>query len=160
LNLDDRVRNDLLRLPENKLMDVAAFCNSYPNVDVKYEVKEADDIAAGDVITMLIDLDRDIDDDDSEIGIVSSLHFPFRKKESWWIVIGDTSNNSLLALKRVSLKDKLSIKLEFTAPEEPGDHNLTLFCMSDSYMGCDQEYSINISVAPAADDGESSSSED
>jgi pre-mRNA-splicing helicase BRR2 len=165
LNLDDTVRNDLLCLPEREMADVATFCNSYPNIDVRYILEEADDIAAGDAITILIDLERDVDedelnDDDSGLGFVSSLHFPFRKKEGWWIVLGDTSNNSLLALKRVSLKDKISIKLEFAAPEEPGDYNLTLFCMSDSYLGCDQEYSVNLSVAPAADDDESNDSDD
>ena len=44
--------------------------------------------------------------------------------------------------------------LEFLAPEEAGDYDLTLFCMSDSYLGCDQEYSVSLSVA-AGDDSES-----
>ena len=37
------------------------------------------------------------------------------------------------------------------APDEAGDHTLTLFCMSDSYLGCDQEYSIPLSVAVGDD---------
>ena len=50
--------------------------------------------------------------------------------------------------------------LEFMAPEEPGDYNLTLFCMSDSYLGCDQEYSVPISVAVGESDDDAESSEE
>ncbi|KAI2509391.1 Sec63 Brl domain [Fragilaria crotonensis] len=166
LNLDDDVRNDLLRLPESKMADVAVFCNNYPNIDVTYAVEDADAITAGDAVTIRISLEREIDEeslDEEELaglGMVSSVHFPGTKKEGWWIVVGDTSNNSLLSLKRINLKHKLSVQLEFAAPEEPGDYNLTLFCMSDSYMGCDQEYSFNISIAPADDDGEDDSDDD
>ena len=46
------------------------------------------------------------------------------------------------------------------APDEPGDYNLTLFCMSDSYLGCDQEYSVPISVAVGESDDDESSSGD
>ena len=37
-------------------------------------------------------------------------------------------------------------------PDDPGDYNLALYLMSDSYMGCDQEYSIPLTVV--ADDEE------
>ena len=39
-------------------------------------------------------------------------------------------------------------KLEFTAPENPGDYNMILYLMSDSYLGCDQEYEIPLTVLP------------
>jgi len=64
-----------------------------------------------------------------------------------------------MSLKRVNLLRRQKTVLEFIAPDEPGDYNLTLFCMSDSYLGCDQEYSVPISVAAAeeSDDDDSSS---
>jgi pre-mRNA-splicing helicase BRR2 len=40
----------------------------------------------------------------------------------------------------------LQAKLEFNAPEDPGDYTFTLYFMSDSYLGCDQEYEINVTV--------------
>ncbi len=36
--------------------------------------------------------------------------------------------------------------MEFNAPEVPGDYNLVLFLMCDSYLGCDQEYQFNLNV--------------
>lgn len=163
LTLDDDVRNDLLRLPDDKMADVAVFCNTYPNIEVAYDVKDPDHVTAGDPVQVAVKLEREIDEEDIEeedlagLGTVSSALFPGEKKESWWVVVGDTKTNSLLAIKRVNLVHKQSVMLEFLAPEEAGDYELTLFCMSDSYLGCDQEYSLSLSVAAGDDDDESGS---
>jgi pre-mRNA-splicing helicase BRR2 len=45
------------------------------------------------------------------------------------------------------------VKLEFSAPEDPGDYSLTLYLMSDSYLGCDQEYEVAMVVVAGDDDG-------
>jgi pre-mRNA-splicing helicase BRR2 len=96
------------------------------------------------------------DEEISQLGTVSASLYPKVKKEGWWIVIGDTSTNTLYSLKRVTLQQSQNINLEFMAPDEAGDYNLTLFCMSDSYLGCDQEYEVLLSIA-AADSDESES---
>jgi len=166
LTLDDEVRNDLLRLPDDKMADVAVFCNAYPNVEVTHEVEDPDDVTAGDPVKVVVNLEREIDEEDTDedemadLGKVSAALFPGEKRESWWIVIGDAKTNSLLSLKRVNLKHKQSVSLEFLAPEEAGDYDLTLFCMSDSYMGCDQEYSVSLSVAAAEEDDGDNGDED
>mmetsp|Transcript_19011 Transcript_19011/g.19267 ORF Transcript_19011/g.19267 Transcript_19011/m.19267 type:complete len:406 (-) Transcript_19011:134-1351(-) len=164
LTLDDDVRNDLLRLPDSKMADVAQFCNAYPNIDVSYKVQDEDDVTAGDAVQILVQLEREVDDDEEEEeeedhGVVSAPLFPGKKKESWWVVVGDTKTNALYSLKRITLDVKQSVKLEFIAPEEAGDYDLTLFCMSDCYIGCDQEYSVPLSVA-AGDDSDDSDSND
>lgn len=166
LTLDDDVRNDLLQLPDDKMADVAVFCNNYPNVEVAFKVEESDSITAGDPVRVVIDLEREVDEDEMDeeelenIGKVSAPLFPGEKKEGWWVVVGDTSSNNLLSLKRVSLRLKQKVVLEFLAPEEAGDYDLTLFCMSDSYLGCDQEYSIPLSVGAAESDSEDDSDSD
>jgi pre-mRNA-splicing helicase BRR2 len=158
LTLDDDVRNDLLRLPDDKMADVAVFCNNYPNVDVSFEIQDADDVSAGDPVTMVVKLEREIEEEEmdeeevKQLGVVSAPLFPKEKREGWWIVVGDTKTNSLLSLKRISLQTTQQVMLEFLAPEEAGDYDLTLFCMSDSYLGCDQEYSIPLSVAVGESD--------
>eukprot|EP00592_Proboscia_alata_P006048 CAMPEP_0194352806 /NCGR_PEP_ID=MMETSP0174-20130528/1245_1 /TAXON_ID=216777 /ORGANISM="Proboscia alata, Strain PI-D3" /LENGTH=2344 /DNA_ID=CAMNT_0039121105 /DNA_START=159 /DNA_END=7193 /DNA_ORIENTATION=- len=163
LTLDDDVRNDLLRLPDSKMADVAQFCNAYPNIDVSYKVQDEDDVTAGDAVQILVQLEREVDDEEEEEeeehGVVSAPLFPGKKKESWWVVVGDTKTNALYSLKRITLDVKQSVKLEFIAPEEAGDYDLTLFCMSDCYIGCDQEYSVPLSVA-AGDDSDDSDSND
>ena len=163
LTLDDDVRNDLLRLPDEKMADVAVFCNNYPNIEVVFDVLDFNDITASDPVQISVKLEREVDEDDEDLqdeslfGKVAAPLFPREKKEGWWIVVGNTKTNSLLSLKRVTLQRSQKVMLEFMAPEEPGDYNLTLFCMSDSYLGCDQEYSVPISVAAGASDDDESS---
>jgi pre-mRNA-splicing helicase BRR2 len=36
----------------------------------------------------------------------------------------------------------------------PGDYNLVLYVMCDSYLGCDQEYEFNLTVVPGEDGGD------
>lgn len=160
LALDDAVRNSLLQLPDHKMADVAVFCNSYPNVDVSFNIVDAEDVVAGYPVKVVVELEREVDDDLTEedvanLGKVSAPLFPSEKKEAWWVVIGDTTTNTLMSLKRTNLRQLQKVSLEFLAPEEPGDYELTLFCMSDSYLGCDQEFSISLSVAAAGSDEES-----
>ncbi|KAG7347010.1 DEAD/DEAH box helicase domain protein [Nitzschia inconspicua] len=162
LSLDDDVRNDLLRLPEEKMADVAVFCNNYPNIEVSYEVQDQDNVTTGDPVQIAVQLEREVEEEEmteeelAKLGTVSAPLYPYDKKEGWWIVVSDTSTNTLHALKRVNLVQKQKVLLEFLAPEEAGDYNLTLFCMSDSYLGCDQEYSLNLSVAQGDDDDDDS----
>ena len=90
LSLDDDVRNDFLRLPDDKMADVAVFCNSYPNVDVTFTVEDPDDVTAGDPVEIRVKLERDIDEeemDEEELGQLSTVSaplYPKEKKEGWW----------------------------------------------------------------------------
>ena len=63
--------------------------------------------------------------------------FPGRRDENWWLVVGETSANSLLAIKRVKLGAAWKGRLDFTAPSA-GAHTITVYLMCDSYMGADQ----------------------
>jgi len=158
LTIDDDVRNDLLRLPNEKMIDVAEFCNTYPNIDVNYQVQDEDDVTAADPVQILVNLERDIEDDDiTDIGRVCAPKFPKSKQEGWWVVIGNIKTNEILSLKRTTIKMKQTVTLEFIAPEEAGDYNLMLFLISDSYIGCDQEYSMSLNVGIAESDGENES---
>lgn len=60
-------------------------------------------------------------------------------------MVGDPRTNSLLSIKRLTLQQKAKVKLDFIAPS-PGHHEYTLYYMSDSYLGCDQEYKFSIDV--------------
>jgi pre-mRNA-splicing helicase BRR2 len=74
---------------------------------------------------------------------------PQKREEGWWLVIGDPKTNTLISIKRVSLQQKTTAKLDFLAPAV-GHHSLTLYFMSDAYMGCDQEYKLTLDVHPAS----------
>ena len=62
-----------------------------------------------------------------------------------------------MSIKRLTLQQKAKFVLDFVAPR-PGKYAYTLFFMSDSYLGCDQEYKINLEIGEARSGGDDSSS--
>merc|ERR1712216_491428 len=129
---------------EQKLAALAAVCNRYPNVSLEYDVVDADEIAAGEQVQMVVKLERE---NEVELGPVHAPYYPKEKEEAWWLLVGDPKTNSLLSIKRVTLQRKANIKLEFNAPESVGKHKLTLFFMCDAWAGCDQDYELNSMLA-------------
>lgn len=95
-------------------------------------------------------------DEGAGLGAVHAPRYPKPKTEGWWLCVGDPSDNSLKAIKRVTLARRAKLKLEFDAPEEAGEYNFTLFLMCDSYLGCDQEFELELKV----EQGEEGSSSD
>ncbi|KAK3020100.1 hypothetical protein RJ639_003724 [Escallonia herrerae] len=149
VEMEDEERRDLLQMEDSYLMDIARFCNRFPNIDMAYDVLESDNVRAGEDIAMLVTLERDLEGR-TEVGPVDAPRYPKTKEEGWWLVIGDTKTNKLLAIKRVPLQRKSKVKLDFTVGE-PGKHTYTLYFMCDSYMGCDQEYTFSVDVKEAAE---------
>uniref|UniRef100_A0A7S0D2D4 RNA helicase n=1 Tax=Amorphochlora amoebiformis TaxID=1561963 RepID=A0A7S0D2D4_9EUKA len=168
LDMEDDDRVKLLGMPAAKLDDVATFCNTYPNIEVKYEILEADEITAGSRVVVQVNLERDADDEEDEeedqksyvVEPVYSKRYPVAKQEAWWLVIGDQKKNKLLSIKRVVMRKKVhTLRLDFIAPSE-GDYTFKLFFMCDSYLGCDQEFSFKIKVEEGDDDDEDEDEDD
>jgi pre-mRNA-splicing helicase BRR2 len=153
LEMEDDERRELLNMTDSQLLDIARFCNRFPNIDLTYEILDNDNVRAGDEITLQVTLERDLEGK-TEVGPVDAPRYPKAKEEGWWLVVGDTKTNMLLAIKRVSLQRKLKTKLEFAAPADAGKKSYVLYFMCDSYMGCDQEYGFTLDVKEADGDDE------
>ncbi|KAL3734464.1 hypothetical protein ACJRO7_023766 [Eucalyptus globulus] len=153
LEMEDGERQELLQMSDSQLLDIARFCNRFPNIDLTYEVLNNESVSAGDDMTLQVMLERDMEGR-TEVGPVDGPRYPKAKEEGWWLVVGDTKTNQLLAIKRVSLQRKSKVKLEFSAPSEAGKKTYSLYFMCDSYLGCDQEYNFNVNVGEAMADEE------
>ncbi|CAD7700973.1 unnamed protein product, partial [Ostreobium quekettii] len=149
IEMADKDRRDLLAMSDAQLHDVTLFCNRYPDIQLNYQLVNTQPVAAGDQVTIRVNLERE---QDGEVGSVDAPRYPKRKDEAWWLAIGDAKANQLLAIKRVNLQRKANVRLDFAAPGEPGAYNLTLYFMCDSYMGCDQEYEFDLDVGEADDE--------
>ncbi|KAK4997051.1 Pre-mRNA-splicing helicase BRR2 [Elasticomyces elasticus] len=142
-----------LGLSQRQILDAARFTNSsYPNVTLRLEVIDADAVTAGEptVIEATIDRDNDYDDEDdadangSDVPPVHAPFYPLPKSENWWLVVGEKRSNTLLGIKRVSVgRQSLKTRLEFVIPN-PGKHALTLFLVSDCYVGADLEEKFEV----------------
>jgi pre-mRNA-splicing helicase BRR2 len=65
--------------------------------------------------------------------------------------VGDNHTNTMHTIKRVAISTASKAKLQFSAPETPGDYSFTLYLCSDSYIGCDQEYEVPLTVVPTTE---------
>lgn len=128
-----------------QLSEIAKFCNNYPSIEVAYEMSE---IIADQDVNLTVTLKREIDEEDinENTGIILSVKYPYPRMENWWVVLGENTNNSIIAIKRIPLKVTANAVLTFTAPDTPGEYFYTLYIMSDSYLGCDQVYDIPINL--------------
>ncbi|EDO46714.1 predicted protein [Nematostella vectensis] len=77
--------------------------------------------------------------------------FPKVQTEGWWLVLGDTDTGELMALKRLGpVQGTTTATLSFYTPEEEGRKILTVYLMSDSYLGIDQQYDLFFEVIPSS----------
>jgi len=147
-----------LALSNEQLRDAAAFTNDkYPNVDVAFEIEDPENVTAGEPAQLSITIEREADDEEGEGAEVdTTVHAPFfpaAKAENWWLVVGDEKEKSLLAIKRVTFGRKLSTKLEYVVPSA-GRKTLTLYLMSDSYVGVDQAPTFEVEVKEGEEEEE------
>lgn len=147
MNMEDDTRNKLLSsLSQAQLMDVARACNRFPCISLEYKVHNPDDLKAGASARIVVRLARDTMEDDASLGPVYAPFYPKEKEESWWLVVGGPQN-TLVAIKRTTIaKAQVNVKLDVELGEEAGTFDYTLYLMSDSYQGCDQEYSFKLNV--------------
>ncbi|XVF24492.1 hypothetical protein REPUB_Repub13aG0132700 [Reevesia pubescens] len=158
VEMEDDERRELLQMSDLQLLDIAKFCNRFPNIDLSYEVIDSGNGRAGEDVTLQVTLERDLEGR-TEVGPVDAARYPKAKEEGWWLVVGDTKSNQLLAIKRVSLQRKAKVNLVFAAPTEVARKTYTLYFMCDSYLGCDQEYNFSVDVNEAAGPDEDSGRE-
>lgn len=136
-----------LDVDQRQLADIANFTNNYyPNIELEHELLDPENIASNTPSQLRVKITRNIDEEDELKTDVHAPFYPSEKSESWWLVVGEQKENSLLAIKKVTVPRKLETTLEFTL-EKPGEHELTLYLVSDSYLGVDQAPTFKVDAA-------------
>lgn len=81
----------------------------------------------------------------SNSQVVSISNFPKYKEASWFLIIANSITNQLLCMKRVAFKRSTQKNLVVLLPEDfQREKYLKVFLMCDSYIGLDQEYTIDL----------------
>jgi len=131
---------------QRELRQTLSIVKILPVIDVKHKIQK---MALNDLgqteCTIGIHLNRLSDQPSPKEGIYAPK-FPKHKDEGWWIIIGNETTGELLALKKLNnTRPKMHAQLTFTLETVDLQHQqLTLYFMSDCYIGLDQQYSINI----------------
>lgn len=152
-----------LALSQSQLAQAANFTNTkYPNIDLEFELEDPEEIVAGEPAYINVKIEREVDDEDENSEVDTTVHAPFypgKKMENWWVVVGEESTKTLLAIKRIAIGRKLNFRLEYTVPTA-GEHELKLSLMCDSYVGVDQDPSFTVKVAEGLEEDEDEDMED
>lgn len=164
LSMDDKARLELLppaKFDKAQMSAVAAFCNSFPDVNVNVKVAQGGkNIPSGSAVGVQVVLEREgADDEDEEeaeeedsLGLVHARLYPVMKAANWWVVLGDASKNAVLAIKRVPFANaRANLQLQVAAPALPGDYSFQLYVVCDGYAGCDLENEVAMQVVDAGD---------
>ncbi|XP_039288255.1 activating signal cointegrator 1 complex subunit 3 isoform X1 [Nilaparvata lugens] len=66
----------------------------------------------------------------------------------WFLTLGSIEQKELIAMKRVPpISSRCTHQLTFTAPQVPGRAQLALYLMSDTYLGLDQQYTLDFDIS-------------
>lgn len=164
---DDSMRERILQMQETdrRMVAIANFVNKYPNIELGYELEDEQGIIADEPSVITVKIDREVDEDEDEEEPVVDLsvethQYPFSKRENWWVVFGEAGTNKLYGIKRVTLsKASQQVKLQFTIPDA-GSHNVSVWCMSDSYFDVDRELEFTVNVGENENENEEEEEED
>ncbi|KAK7900486.1 Pre-mRNA-splicing helicase BRR2 [Exophiala xenobiotica] len=155
-------------LTNRQLVEAANFTNNkYPSLELEFEVVDKEEVTAGQPSLLQIKIAREVDeeeeeDEDAGGEVDLTVHAPFypgKKLENWWLVVAEEKTRSLLAIKRITIGKSLATKLEYVVPT-PGKKDLTLFLMSDSYVGVDQSMAFSVDVAEGMEEDEDQDEEE
>ena len=139
VDMSPEERAETLQIHDTEaLRDANAWLDRYPDISVNHEF--AGQVTPGEPAQVIVSLEREADSEAGSPGPVIAPYYPGTKDENWWLVVGDVENNVLLAVKRVTVGLRAQAKLQFVVPEDKA--GLTLFFMSDSYCGLDQEIEL------------------
>ncbi|KAL3240372.1 ATP-dependent RNA helicase BRR2 [Nakaseomyces bracarensis] len=140
MEMEDNDRDTLLDFSERELIDIADFVNNYPNIEISYDFDDTF-IEKEELYSMKVKLFRDDIPDDL---YVQSKSFDDLKYEQWWIIIGESTNRSLYAIKKVILdKNEQEFDMTFSI-NESGHHNISIWAVCDSYLDVDKEVTFEL----------------
>lgn len=148
VDLDDSDKLALLKgIPGRAIAEIAAFANEYPS-DLEVALMDGAQVPckSGEDVTISVNLSIE-----RESNHFKPPRFPSIKEISWWVVLGNPVDRTILAIKRVTIpvdENSRKVELDFAAPESSHETSLSLkvYVLCDSFMGCDQELDFSLLI--------------
>ncbi|GKY98046.1 hypothetical protein MPSEU_000763000 [Mayamaea pseudoterrestris] len=134
--------------------DVAQYLNIFPDITVETRVYTDDDedpaVYEGDLVTVEVTLTRNNLAPGEKAGLVHAPFFPFPKKESWWVMLGQLHAGKIVSIEQLSNPNqKVVHKIKFQAPPK-GTYVFDLVIKSNAYVGCDAQVKVDMETKDAS----------
>jgi activating signal cointegrator complex subunit 3 len=129
-------------MSQRHLREMLEVVRILPVIDVHYKVHKLSLNEYGQTeCTINISLNRTSNEPNPREGIYAP-RFSKHKDEGWWLIVGNSMTGELLALRKLNnTRPRMMAQLTFPLEEREG---LTLYFLSDCYIGLDQQYDINV----------------
>lgn len=113
-------------------------------------VEGEDEIVVGDILTCKLEVEYFNLDKGERSGYVCSKHYPYLKRDNWFLIITDESFTGLAAIEKLQVTDNKYVKEFKERIQRPGKIAFTSILTNDSYKGLDQFSKVEINVVAKA----------
>lgn len=113
-------------------------------------VEGEDEIAVGDILTCKLRVDYYNIDKGQKQGYVHSKHYPYLKRDNWFLIITDETFTNLAAVEKLEIRDNFFEKEFKERVQRPGPISFTAILTNDSYKGLDQFRKVEVQVVTEA----------
>lgn len=109
-----------------------------------------DEIVVGDILTCKMRVDYYNIQKGQKSGYVHSKHYPYLKKDNWFLIITDDTFTNLAAVEKLEIRDNFFVKEFKERIGRPGKISFTAILTNDSYKGLDQFSKVEVTVVAEA----------
>lgn len=168
LALSPAERMQMAVLPQEQMNEVEAVIRVLPNVkcSARAYTENADDMTMADAVTWEFKIEYPSLKENEFPGYVHSNHYPFLKKQSWFIMVTDVTKEKTIFVQKQVFRGKKTEEGRVTnlrgLDKEPknveifevrqrlgkaGSFKFLVTFMNDSYVGFDQEVLMEFTLA-------------
>jgi len=113
-------------------------------------VEGEDEIVVGDILTCKMRVDYYNIEKGQKSGYVHSKHYPYLKKDNWFLIITDDTFTNLAAVEKLEIRDNFYVKEFKERISRPGKISFTAILTNDSFKGLDQFSKVEVEVQAEA----------
>lgn len=157
--------NYCMKTPEERKAIVEEIYSDKPNATQIYEEQEKcinalplvkltmtafvegeDEIVVGDILTCKMRVDYYNIEKGQKSGYVHSKHYPYLKRDNWFLIITDDTFTNLAAVEKLEIRDNFFEKEFKERISRPGKISFTAILTNDSFKGLDQFSKVEVNV--------------
>jgi len=140
-DLPDDQKKGMSEFTATQKQDVLDYLKIFPDVTIETKIFVDDDedpkIYENDLCTLQVTITRNNLSKGERVGLVHAPHFPYPKKEAWWVILGQLKQGKIISIEKVTNPfSKVEHRIKFMAPPQ-GTYVFDLFVKSNAYVGCD-----------------------